>query len=465
MTQPSLDKAGSAHERDGDNPPLRPSALAPARTNAGGSGHSPTRAAAASAVGAIVDWYDYFLYGTASALVFSDVFFPTSDPSTGQLASFATFAIGFFFRPIGSIFFGHFGDRIGRKRMLVLTMLLMGTASACIGLVPTHAQIGLAAPVLLVALRAVQGFAVGGEWGGAALMAVESAPRGKRALFGSVVQSGAYVGQLVAYGAFYLTRTLVDNHAFMQWGWRIPFLISAVIIAIGYFIRRGVSDTPEFLEAKVAGQIEKIPLWSALRQNPRSFLIIFGMRIGENVANYMVLTFALAYATDHLDVESSTMLVALMVTSAASLFSVPLIARIADRFGYYPVYVFGAAAGIALAFPFMAGLRTGNTVVIIASTLVTLTLVEIAMAAVQQPIFTELFDPQFRYSGAGFAYQVTAALGGGLTPLIATELVNIAHGATYLAATYMALFCAVSLGTTVAVRDRIRATHDRREPV
>lgn len=418
------------------------------------------RAAAASALGAVVEWYDYFLYGTAAALVFDRLFFPNVDPATGRVASFATFAIGFFCRPIGSIVFGHFGDRLGRKRMLVITMMLMGGASALIGLLPTYATIGVAAPVLLVVLRAVQGFAVGGEWGGASLMAVEHAPPGRKALFGSVVQSGAYVAQLASTGAFYLCMTVVPNREFLAWGWRIPFLASVIVVGIGYYVRRGVSDTPEFTEMKKSGDIRKFPLWSALRENPLSFVIVFGMRIGENVANYMVLTFALVYATEYRHVHSSVMLVALLVTAAVSLVTVPLLARCGDRFGYYRTYVFGATAGVALAFPFFWGLNTADTAVIILTTVVVLTLVEISMAAVQQPIFNELFDREFRYSGAGFSYQITAALGGGLTPLIAISLVQADNGGYVLAALYMAGMCAVSLLTSIAVRHRIRVTQD-----
>jgi MHS family shikimate/dehydroshikimate transporter-like MFS transporter len=410
-------------------------------------------------VGAIADWYDYFLYGTAAALVLGPLYFPGSNATAGTLAAFATFAVGFFFRPVGSIFFGHFGDRIGRKRMLVLTMVLMGGSSTLIGVLPTYGQIGVAAPVLLVVLRAIQGFAVGGEWGGATLMAVESAPAHRKAFFGSVVQIGAYVGLLVATGAFYLFSSVLSDSAFMSWGWRIPFLVSAVILVIGFWVRRGAADTPEFRSVRQEGRVRKIPLLSALRENPKSFLIIVGMRLGENVANYMVLTFAIDYATAQAGVDKNVLLIALIVTSAASLFTVPLIARYADRYGYYRVYVFGAAAGICLAFPFFWSLDTGNTLVIILATFVTLTAAEIAMAAVQQPIFTELFDTEFRYSGAGFAYQFTAAVGGGLTPLIAAWLVDTDGGSGDLAAGYTAVVCAIALATTVAVRQRIRAVH------
>lgn len=418
------------------------------------------RAAAASLVGAVVDWYDYFLYGTASALIFGPLFFPGNDPVASQLLAFATFAIGFFFRPIGSLVFGHFGDRIGRKQMLVLTLLIMGAASVLIGFLPTYNSIGVWAPILLIILRAAQGFAVGGEWAGATLMAVESAPEGKKTLYGSVVQSGAYIGILTANGAYYLTSTLVTpDQAFLDWGWRIPFIASIIVIATGFIIRRSVGESEEFTNIKKSDEIRKVPFIAALKENPKSFLIVFGMRIGENVANYIILTFAISYATKTLGVDKSVSLTAVIATAIASLFAIPFIAKYADKHGPYKVYVFGAAAGVVLAFPFFWGLETRNFLVIILSVMIALLAIEVTMATVQQPIFTKLFSPEFRYSGAGFSYQITAAVGGGVAPLIATWLVSVGNGASYLAAAYMAGVCAISLITTLAVRKRIHAGH------
>ncbi len=416
------------------------------------------RAALASLVGAIVDWYDYFLYGTASALVFGPLFFPGDDPVASQLASYATFAVGFFFRPIGGIVFGHFGDRIGRKRMLVLTLMVMGCASIGIGLLPTYQSIGVLAPILLVTLRAIQGFAVGGEWAGATLLAIENAPAGKTTRFGSVVQHGAYVGILTANGAYFLTSALVrPTETFLEWGWRIPFVMSIVVVVVGLIIRRGADDGHEFQQIKKADAVRRLPLLAAFRENPSAFFIVFGMRVGENVANYLILTFSISYVTKTLGVDSSISLSAILLTAVAAMCFIPFVAAWADRRGPFQVYVFGASAGIALAFPFFWGLNTGNFWVVLISVMVTLLLVEVTMAVAQQPIFTRLFKPEFRYSGAGFAYQITAALGGGLAPLIATALVGAAGGATYPAALYMLIFCGISLITTLLVRDRIRS--------
>src|SRR5437588_5624166 len=293
----------------------------------------------ASMVGAVADWYDYFLYGTAAAIVFGPLYFPGS-VARGTLAAFATFAVGFFFRPVGSIVFGHFGDKLGRKRMLVLTMVLMGGASALIGLLPTYSQIGIAAPILLVTLRAIQGFAVGGEYGGAALMAVESAPPGEKALRGSVVQSGAFLGLLLANGAFFLFASNLSDDAFKAWGWRIPFLLSVVILAVGYWVRRSAQDTPEFEQVKQAGKVVKIPLLSAIRKQPTSFFIIIGLYLGANVATYTVLTFAIAYGTVYAHVDKRVLLIATMTAAAVGLVTIPLAAKHGDKKGYLRVFAF-----------------------------------------------------------------------------------------------------------------------------
>jgi MHS family shikimate/dehydroshikimate transporter-like MFS transporter len=408
-------------------------------------------------VGAVADWYDYFLYATVSALVLGKLFFP-GDIADGTLAAFATFAVGFFFRPVGSVVFGHFGDRIGRKRMLALTLLLMGGSSTLIGVLPTYSQIGIAAPVLLVLLRAVQGFAVGGEWGGATLLAVESAPRGERALRGSVVQTGAFVGLLLANGICLILTYSLSEHAFDTWGWRVPFLISVVILTLGYWVRRGVLETPQFEQAKKQGRVHRLPLWSALRKHPGALFTIVGMYIGPNVLTYIVLTFAISYAKGRAGVSADVLLLASMVASAGCLITVPLAAKWGDRKGYVRVYVAGAVVAIALSFPFIWILDSGNALAIVLASLLMLAVGDAAMVAVQQPIFTDLFDTEFRYSGAGFAYQLGSALGG-VSPFIATALVGVGGGTATYPAIYLAAICAVSLITTVLVRRRIRLNH------
>lgn len=411
----------------------------------------------ASMVGAVADWYDYFLYGTAAAIVFGPLYFPGS-VAHGTLAAFASFAVGFFFRPVGSAVFGHFGDKLGRKRMLVLTLMLMAGASTLMGLLPTYSQIGIAAPVLLVLLRAVQGIAVGGEYGGAALMAVESAPPGEKALRGSVVQSGAFLGLLLANGVFFLLAYVLPQDAFKSWGWRIAFLLSAVILLVGYWVRRTAQDTPEFEQAKQQGKVVKVPLLAAMQRQPTSFLIVVGLYLGANVATYTVLTFAIAYGTVYAHVGKSVLLVATTVAAAAALFTVPLAAKYADKNGYLPVFLFGAVLAAAMAFPFFWSLDSGNSLLIVVTTVVVLAGAAVCMVSVQQPIFTELFDTEFRYSGAGFAYGLGGMLGG-LSPFIATYLVTLGGGKGTYPALFMAAISIVSLLTALIVRRRINGIY------
>jgi MHS family shikimate/dehydroshikimate transporter-like MFS transporter len=432
-------------------------------SNVEGSGdRSPRRArraTAASMIGAVADWYDYFLYGTAAALVFGGQFFPGSG-AQGTLAAFATFAVGFFFRPVGSIIFGHFGDRIGRKQMLVVTMLLMGTSSALIGLLPTYGQVGIAAPIALVVLRALQGIAVGGEWGGAALIAVESAPAGEKARRGSVVQTGAFVGLLAATLVFYFFSAILSDEAFRSWGWRVPFLLSVVILAAGYWVRRKALDSPEFEKVKRQGKVQKLPLLAALRAHPKSFFIIVGMFIGPNVATYMVLTFSISYAAKQPGVSKGVMLITQMIAAAACLITIPVIAKWADRNSYFKTYVAGAVAVILLTFPYFWSVDSGNPLIIGIATVAILAVGVPGMVGVQQPIFAELFGAEFRYSGAGFAYQFGAAVAG-VSPFLATYLVEIGGGNATLPSLYLIVIVAVALLTAIAVRKQIHDNQNR----
>lgn len=417
-------------------------------SNAASPNRSPARAAAASLAGAVLDWYEFFVYGLVAVLVFPKLFFPSNDPSTSILLTFATFGIGFVARPVGGIVFGHYGDRIGRKAMLVLTLFLMGVSTATIGLLPTYDQIGITAPIILVALRFVQGFAVGGEWGGATLMAVEHAPEAKRGFFGSFVQVGASVGLLIATGVVALVNQFTTPEEFLSYGWRIPFLLSLFVVFGGYLIRRGVSETPEFLERvkeTPAEAKQPIPLVQALKKHPSAFLKIIGMRFAELVGFYIVTVFALNYGSQH-GIPRASLLGATMIVGVVAVFLIPLAGAISDRIGRRPVYLFGAAMGIIGAFPLFWAIESQNIL------LITLAFVLIAnfshdpIVAVQQPLFSEMFDPGFRYSGAGLAYQLASAIAGGITPLLAAFLVVLNDGGYHYVALYLAGACALSMG-------------------
>lgn len=385
------------------------------------------RAALGSFVGAVVEWYDFLIYTVVAALVFNSQFFPGLNPTLGQMASFATFAVGFLFRPLGGAFFGHFGDKLGPKRMLVWTIMIMGVATVIIGLLPNYHQAGILAPILLVTMRCIQGFAVGGEWGGAALMAVSQAPKGRKAFYSSGVQMGYGIGLIMSNGLFLLVLSLVGEAAMLEWGWRIPFLFAAVLVGVGLWVRVGVADihhadvAPRALQQPGAvSKRAKAPLLEAFSKDPIAFLQIVGIRAIEMFSMFIVTTFGLSYSRNVLKWDSSEFLRISITVGAISLITIPLFAHWSDRFGRKPVYLTGAVIGGVAAFPFFNSLMAGNLILTWVFALILVNLAHDLAVAVQQPLITELFGAQHQYSGAGFGYQVAAVLVGGFTPFIAT---------------------------------------------
>lgn len=381
------------------------------------------RSAMASTVGAIVDWYDFFLYGTAAALIFGPVFFPTENPVVGTLASLASFAVGFVFRPVGGAIFGHFGDRLGRRKMLVITILAMGLASTAIGVLPSYAAIGIAAPVLLVGLRAVQGIAVGGEWGGAALMAVENAPKLKRNFLASGVQIGSVLGLLLGNAAFWLVMFFTTDEQFQSWGWRLPFLVSIVFALVGLWIRTGVPESREFVELEKQHKKQAAPLLQALRTSPRQILAIIGMRLVDQSTFYIAFTFSLVYVKRYTDTPPSSVLTASMIVLALAVPAISLWAFLADRWGRRPFYIVGPLCAAAAGVPFFMGLESGSIAMMVLGFFILMNLGHNISVSVQQTWFTDMFDARIRYSGAGFGYAVAGAIGG-FVPLIATALLG-----------------------------------------
>ncbi|EFE96689.1 shikimate transporter [Serratia odorifera] len=413
--------------------------------------HSPARARRAawgSFVGAVVDWYDFLLYGIVAALVFNTEFFPQISPTMGTLAAFGTFGVGFLFRPLGGMVFGHFGDKLGRKRMLMITVWMMGISTALIGLLPSFDAIGWWAPVLLVTLRAIQGFAVGGEWGGAALLAVESAPKKKKALYSSGVQIGFGVGLLLATGSVSLVSQFTSDAAFISWGWRLPFIFSLVLVAIAWWIRNGMDESQEFEANKTlhdrAEKIRRFPIFEALRQNPKAFLLIIALRFGELLTMYIVTAFAMNYSTTNLGLSRDIFLNIGLLVGAVSCVSIPCFAYLADRFGRRRIYVTGALIGVVSAIPFFMALESRNTLLIVFFAIMLGNMAHDMLVSVQQPMFTELFGTAYRYSGAGVGYQVASVVGGGFTPFIAVLLVQFMGGSWHLVAAYLAMGCLLS---------------------
>ncbi len=404
------------------------------------------RAALGSFVGAVVDWYDFLLYGIVAALVFNAAFFPKVSPTMGTLAAFATFGVGFLFRPLGGIVFGHYGDRLGRQRMLVLTVMMMGLSTVAIGLLPAFSTIGWWAPALLVTLRAIQGFAVGGEWGGAALMAVESAPRDKKAFYSSGVQVGYGVGLVLATGFVSLLSHWLGDAAFRSWGWRLPFVFSVVLVAIGLWVRSSMDESAEFVEKVEHRQRKvKLPVIEALTRHPKAFAYIVALRLAELFSMYIVTAFAFSYSTTNLGMSRDLFLNIGLLVGAISCVTIPCFAWLADRFGLKRIYLIGAAIGLACAVPFFVALEARATVWIVVFSVLLANIGHDMVVSVQQPLFTELFGAEYRYSGAGVGYQFASVVGGGFTPFIAVALTSLAGGSWHLVAGYLAIGCLISL--------------------
>jgi len=397
----------------------------------------------ASFIGTTIEWYDFFLYGTAAALVFNKLFFPNVDSLTGTLSAYGTFAIGFVARPLGGAVFGHYGDKVGRKAMLVWSLLLMGVATALIGLLPTYATLGVWAAVLLTVVRFAQGIGVGGEWGGAVLMAVEHSSEGRRGFHGSWPQMGVPAGLLLSTGVFALFSTVLSEQQFLAWGWRIPFLLSTVLIAVGLFIRLRIIETPAFSKLKEAGSEVRYPLRDLLREHPRNLLVGMGMRFAQNVLFYLYSVFVLSYGQTVLHQSKNTMLAGVAIASFIGLFTTPLFGALSDRVGRRPVYLAGAMLSLLYCFVFFKLIGLGPVWMIWLAIVLGMNVGHDMMYGVQAAYFSELFGTHVRYSGASLVYQLTSVFSGGLAPFIATWLLA-RHGSSAVAG-YMALACGLSV--------------------
>jgi MHS family shikimate/dehydroshikimate transporter-like MFS transporter len=405
---------------------------------------SVRKVALASSIGAAIEWYDFFIYGTAAGLVFNKLFFSNLDPTTGTIVAFATFAVGFLARPLGSVLFGHFGDRVGRKQMLVATLLIMGVGTAIIGLLPTYDSIGLWAPVLLVAMRVVQGIGVGGEYGGAVLMAVEYAPKGRRGFYGSWPQAGVPAGLLMASGAFALLSMLPED-AFLAWGWRIAFVSSLALVAIGLYIRLQVLETPAFAAVREKQEEVKVPFVTMLKTQPKEFVLGMGTRWIEGLTFNAFGVLAVSYIANDLGLPRSTALNGVVMASALGIVLIPLYGKLSDRVGRKPVYNTGVILTALLAFPVFWLIQTGERNLIWLGIVVALGLVYMAIYAPLAAFWAELFETRVRYTGVGSVYQFSGIFASGLTPLIGTVLISANDGRPWYFATYMVVVAGISL--------------------
>jgi metabolite-proton symporter len=419
----------------------------------GASGNSIVKVVFASLIGTAVEWYDFFLYGSAAALVFGTLFFPESDPVTGTLLAFGTYALGFVARPLGGVVFGHFGDRIGRKKMLVVALLMMGIATFAIGLLPTYASIGIAAPILLLVCRLVQGFAVGGEWGGAVLMASEHGNDEQRGFWSSWPQAGVPLGNLLATGVLFVLAAFQSDATFEAWGWRIPFLLSAVLVIIGLWVRLQLEESPVYKEAKAQiaekkDEASHMPILEVVKTYPKEVFIAMGMRMAENISYYIFTVVVIAYAKDFADVGTDLILQMLLIGAAFQFLLIPAIGALSDRVGRRPLYLAGAV-GVAVWSFFYLDLASSEQGGKILLAVVVGLFFHSLMYAPQAAFFSELFGTSVRYTGASVGYQLASIFAGALAPIIAVKLLDTGDGDNTLA---VAIYVTVaSVITIVAV--------------
>ena len=417
----------------------------------------------ASLTGSAIEWFDYFLYGTAAALVFNKIFFPMVDPVIGLILSYLSFSLTFFIRPIGGVLFAHIGDRIGRKKTLVLTLSLMGGATVMIGLLPTYEMIGLWAPVLLILMRIIQGMGIGGEWGGALLLAYEYAPEKRKGFFGSIPQAGVTIGMLMATFIVSL-MTLFSEADFLSWGWRIPFLLSSVLVLLGLWIRKDIDETPDFQKVKASGQVAKTPLRDTLKHHWREVLIAAGLKVVETAPFYIFSTFVVSYATSTLTYQKSQALEAVTLGALVATIMIPLMGLLSDKVGRQRMYAISVFVLGLFIVPWFMLLNTGTTWGIVLATVIAFGVLWAPVTAVLGTLCSEIFSANVRYTGITLGYQLGAALAGGTAPLIATGLLAKYDGDWVPVAWYLAVTVTISLIAIFCASRVKRATLIQAQP-
>jgi metabolite-proton symporter len=412
------------------------------------------RAIVASTIGTSIEWYDFFLYGTAAALVFPKLFFPKSNPYVGALEAFATYTIGFIARPVGAAIFGHYGDRIGRKATLIVTLLLMGLATFFVGLMPTYSRIGVWGAVLLTVLRVCQGLGVGGEWGGSVLLSMEWGHKGKRGFIASWPQFGVPAGLLLANGSVAAFNRL-SGPAFITWGWRVPFLLSIILVAVGLFIRLRILETPLFARLLKERRVAPQPVAEVLRRNPAEITLSALLRLSEQSPFYLFTAFIFTYGTGTLHLNRGLLVSAVTVAAVVSLFSVPFFGYLSDVIGRKVMYILGALATLAFAYPYFSLLNTRVPALVFLAAVVSLITHDMQYGP-QAALIAESFTTRLRYSGASLGYQLASVIAGGPAPLIAVYLLHT-YGTSAAISNYIIVTAVLTIIATVLLRDRSKA--------
>jgi MFS family permease len=408
------------------------------------------RVTTAVSIGTVIEWYDFFLYGTAAALVFPQLFFPAADSVVGSLLSFATFATGFAARPLGGVLFGHLGDRVGRKKVLVVTLIMMGIATVGVGALPTYGQIGIAAPVLLVVLRIIQGLGTGGEWGGAALMTKENGSS-RPGFWGAFLSSAVFAGLILGSLAYTALSSVLTDDQLLGWGWRIPFLVSILLVGVGLWIRRELPETAEFEQVtRVEGQ-EKAPVVEALRR-PRNVIAIFLMRVGQNTTFYIVSVFVLSYATATLGMTRSSILMATVVGALVACVLCPLYGHLGDRFGFHRVMIVALLVQAAFVFPFFLLVDSRDVTLVVIAVTIGIAGGAAASDAIQPAYFTGMFGTRIRFSAVSIGREGGTVVGGGFAPLIAAGLLAWQGGQPWAVAGWMLVTSLLGIGGVLLAR-------------
>lgn len=403
---------------------------------------SPFKVAMASFIGTTIEYYDFFIYGTAAALVFPHLFFPDSTPLMGTLLSFATFGVGFLARPVGGVIFGHFGDRVGRKQMLIISLVGMGLATLLMGLLPGYAQIGIAAPILLTVLRLFQGVMVGGEWGGATLMAVEHAPKGKKGFYGAFPQTGAPAGTALATVAFLAVAQMPDE-AFLAWGWRLPFLASSILVVVGLIIRLTISESPAFAAARQQQELVKVPLIEAFKRHPKEIFLIAGTYLSQGVLAYITMSYLVNYASQVVGLDRSMALLGVLIAAVVAVILYPIFGALSDTWGRKTMYFIGALAMLLSIWPAFAMINTGTVLGFISAVVLIFGLAMPPAAGVTGSLFSMVFSREVRYTGASVGYTISQIAGPAFAPMIATAL-YAAYGTSDAVVVYLVIVAVIS---------------------